>query len=421
MSHTKRGVDITKFIKAASIFGGIALAILAIRSFTAGGINNDECNGLGRNEEKAGYCNISDNNYDQLVIITGNTQNTPAPKIDFEKNDELRLILHDVFYNTEKGNTPKISIVSAAGNNYSIDFDNSKKVANNITASKSNFNRLAKELNSAIKTPATEAGANYMGAVNEANSLISASSENPVIVIVGSGYSDSGAIDFAHDEIIENYNDDKSSLASLLEGSTLKKGSLNGTTVYWYNLGNVVAPQPSLNEYRDTTKEIYKSIFSYMGAKNINLSERTEVSANAKSVESQYTVQPTFVNKLETGDTISINDNVGMFKGDEAVLLNPAEVRDKLASFAKKFKSTINKKLKLTGYIAYCANDSSLALERANVIKSILVKDLGIDESKIVTEGMPGSPSKSKKEAYTCDSPLPDSERRTVVVEVIEE
>lgn len=411
-------------INTTAIFGalgGILLAILAIIGISKLIDNgaNDICHGYGVDTKRGGYCLTSDYDYDQLVIVTGNTQNTPAPEIDFQNDETMATILHDVFYNTESGTNPDISIVSASGDNHSIDYDADYRPSKNTDASNNNLSKLAKSVNKAIKEPAIEAGADYVGGIMEAKNLISSSSEHPVILVVGSGYSDSGVLDFAHDEIIERYKDDPTNITNILEQDRrVESQDLKNVAVYWYNLGNVVAPQPSMNDERNTTQGIYQSLFSYLGAKNTNLKNYNEQSTNAKSVDTDYTVQPTFASALQPGDTVSVNESIGKFKGNSDELLNSDETSQKLKSFARKFNASNNIKLKLTGYIAYCAPGSTLGQKRAVVIKNTLV-DLGVPADLIEVGGEAGSPPENDNEAYSCNSSLPDSERRTVIIRVV--
>ena len=158
----------------------------------------------------------------------------------------------------------------------------------------------------------------------------------------------------------------------------------------------------------------------YLGAREIKLNNYTGVTADAKSVPSEYSVQQTYVDELKIGDTFSVNENIGKFYPDKDVLINPNDVKDKLASFAKRFNPSGSIKLKLTGYIAFCVDEGQLGLSRAETIKRVLI-ELGIPEGKIETHGERGSPPESPNETYTCNSSLPETERRTVQIEVVKE
>ncbi|MBR3052147.1 hypothetical protein IKG60_00815 [Candidatus Saccharibacteria bacterium] len=412
----------TKNVIIASVIGIIAIVLLAIVISSFARPDAGLCRGQGEDPNHAGYCPISEESYDQLIIISGNTQNTPEPDLDFTEDESAAEILSDVFYSSAQGTKPNISIISVSGDNHTIEFDKKSKyiTTGTIEASESNLKKLAKELNKAIKEPASSHGANYTGAIAEAKSLINPSSEHPAIIIVGSGLSDSGVLDFAHDDVIENYYDSPSSIVNTLEKNpSVVKNSLKGVSVIWYNLGNTVAPQPSMNEEKATLQNIYNSLFSYVGADEPEYLYK-EQSSNDKSVDSPYTVQPTFPSQVVVGDKISFNEYVGAFQPDKAVLINSDSAKQKLASFVRKLNRG-DKNLKLTGYIAICVDGATLGKERADAIKELLVS-MGVDEKRISTYGEPGQPPvDGKNESYSCNRDIPDEEKRTVMIEVVEQ
>lgn len=411
----------TAKIIIGSVIGIVAVVLLAIVIASFAHPDAGLCRGQGEDPNRAGYCPISTAAYDQLIVITGNTQNTPEPDLDLMEDESAATVLSDVFYNSEQGAKPKISVVSASGDNHTIEFDKKSKyvTTSTIEASESNLKKLAKELNKAIKEPASSYGANYTGAITEAKNLIDPHSAHPAIIIIGSGLSDSGVLDFAHDDVIENYYDNSSSVVNTLEKNpSVVKNSLKGTSVIWYNLGNTVAPQPSMNEEKATLQNIYNSLFSYVGADKPEYLYK-EQSSKDKSVDSPYTVQPTFASQLSVGDTISFNEYVGAFQPDKAILINSDSAKQKLASFVRKLNRG-DKNLKLTGYIAICVDGATLGKERAETIKSLLVS-MGVDEKRISTYGEPGQPpANGSNESYSCSRELPDEEKRTVMIEVVE-
>lgn len=401
----------------------VVLCVCALGFFIYAGSSSSENSSCGTREEDAersGYCVTSSKDYDELVIVAGNTKNTPAPDLDFTQG-ELYDILGGVFYNAERGATPNISIISVAGSNHTIEYTANHKVAQNIIASNNELKKLGKELNKAIKTSPSESGADYLGAILEANNIISNTSKNPMILVVGSGYSDSGALNFASGEIFNLYWQNTNNITQTLsQNRQTKEGVLNEITIYWYNLGDTVAPQASLNVYKEDAKEIYKLALEYLGAGKISLNNYTGIPADATSVDSGYSVQQVYVDELKVGDTFNVNEDVGRFYPDKAVLINASEVKEKLASFSKHFNPNGSTKLKLTGYIAYCIDEGQLGLSRANTIKSILL-ELGIPENKVEAHGERGSPPESNNESYTCRSSLPETERRTVKIEVVKD
>ncbi|MDO4889234.1 MAG: hypothetical protein Q4A25_00875 [Candidatus Saccharibacteria bacterium] len=416
MSRRRRGkknnTPLIAVLVAAVAIGAI---VYLVSSFSGG---DSGCGSREEDTERSGYCVTTRNDYDELVIVTGNTQNTPAPDLDFTQG-ELYNILGGVFYSAERGSSPSVSIVSASGDNHTIDYKAKYKVAQNIIASNNELKKLGKELNKAIKSSPLEPGADYLGGIIEASNLISNTAKNPIIIVVGSGYNDSGALNFASSEILNSYLQNSDSITSILsQNRQTKEGALNGASVYWYNIGDVVSPQSSMNKYKEDTRGIYTLALDYLGAGRISLNNYTGVTADAKSVPSEYSVQQVYVDELKIGDTFSVNENIGRFYPDRDVLIEPAEVKEKLTSFAKRFNPVSDTKLKLTGYIAFCVDDGQLGLSRAETIKGILI-ELGVPGDKIETHGERGSPPESPNESYTCQSNLPETERRTVQIEVV--
>lgn len=370
--------------------------------------------------DRTGYCSVNSNDFDELVIVVGNTQNSPKPDLDFTTGD-LREILAGVFYHTERGDLPRISVVSAATENRTIDFEVKYKPAQNIRASNNALNKLAGDLTRVLQTPAMGAGADYLGGILEANNLFSNDVKNPLILVVGSGYSDNGVLNFAQDNLFERYwQDDENIVRLLADDASTKRPVLKNRTVYWYNLGDTVAPQVNMNKYKTDTQSIYGLALAALGAQEVRLANYSGISDGAVAVDSPYSVMPTFVDELKAGDSFNVNENVGRFEPDRDVLLNELETEERLKVFAQRFNNRGQLKLQLTGYVAICLEDEKLSLARANTIKRILVK-LGVTESKIMTRGRRGSPPEDDGQEYTCDSTLPATERRTVLIEVVEE
>ena len=403
---------------------GLAVVILAVlilglakSSFSFGA---EGCGTREIDPERSGYCLTNSRDFDELVVVVGNTQNSPKPELDFG-DGELREILAGVFYNAERGDSPAISIVSAAGGNNVVEFTSKYKPAQNIRSSNGALRKLGNDLSRILETPATAAGADYLAGILEAANLISTSAKHPLILVVGSGYSDSGVLNFAQDDLFERYWQNEENISALLaRDRSTQRSSLEGVAVYWYNLGDTVAPQVNMNKSKDDTQAIYEMALTALGAKEINLRNYSGVKSDAAAVDSPYSVMPTFVEELEAGDSFNVNENVGQFEPDRDILVNETEAEKRLRNFAQRFNNNGELKMRLTGYVAYCLENEDLGLARANTIKRVLTK-LGVDEQKILVAGRRGSPPRYEKEEYTCDSDLPMTERRTVHIEIIEE
>ena len=391
----------------------IVLVFILFKDKISIGGGSDKCGNRGVDEDRSGYCLTTNSDYDGLIIITGNTANSPEPNLDFSSG-ELNTILSGVFYGD--GTT---TIISAAGNNPIINTTQSFTPKKNLNASNNNLKKLSKEINVAIKQSPSESGANYFGAILKAgNEIKSKGLKRPIIVIVGSGYSDRGVLNFASDDVLGRYSNSYDAVGLVGGDKSVKEDMLSGATIKWFNAGVVSDPQSKISDhYQALTREIYAELFEYLGASSEILGDTG--TSNFSSVDTKYTVGQVYVERLRRGDTFNVNEDVGKFVPDSNELINREEVKDRLRSFAMQFDNSDNLKLKVTGYIAICTPGSNLGEIRASTIRDLLV-ELGVSYDKIDVYGQPGAPSTNSSEPYTCDSDLPDTERRTVRIEVVE-
>lgn len=396
------------------------LAIFGISKLTSLSSTSSPTPSCEEDPERKGYCLRSSNNYDAVAIVVGNTKNTPKPTLTL--TSEIKEVLSDVFYNTPTNGYMNVTVISVAGDNHSIDFKGRFAPASSLTISENNFKDMFNSLNKSLNQPANEDGADYLGGIIEAYRAIGSSAKNPAIIVIGSGYSDSGVLDFAKNAILDKYQSDPSSIPRLLaNGRGTQEYSLSNASIFWYNIGKVAEPQKSMNKFIPDTKAIYASALDYLGATTTFIDANIPTS-NQSSLASEYYVTPTFATSLTIGDTFEVTENIGRFAPNVATLVTPKdEVKQTLKNFASKFQASKNIKLKVTGYIAICVDSDQLSKQRADVIKDILV-ELGIPADKIIVDGKAGAPpNKGSGKDFVCEdeSSLPDTERRTVKIEVI--
>ena len=164
--------------------------------------------GLGTGQEKENE-QVKPNNtggHDAVAIVAGNVQYSPAPNLENNKN--FKESLSEVFYNTEVGELPNVVVFSATSEPKTIDIKDRYFVgqAANDIATESNLNDLIKGIEMAINTSPTASGADYFACIIEAAEYLK-SYDNPLIIVYGSGLSDTGVINFAFDDLL---NSDKS-------------------------------------------------------------------------------------------------------------------------------------------------------------------------------------------------------------------
>lgn len=415
--QTRNMIIIVAAVLLTVLFGG--------RIFRNDNVNSGDCGNLyDAREEVAGqkgWCTTK-YGYDKVAIVVGNTQNSPVPKIDNKSKE----IIADAFFMADpNSDVLDLAIVSASGDGSSmIDLGGDVQApARNMTATKGTLARNFDIIEEKMKTSPSGDGVDYFNAIQKAASVIRGGTK-PAIIVVGSGYSDGGKLNFASDKLLEKYSDarkvGKASeyISSLFAQDSRYFGNeLEKIDVHWVNLGQVVSPQAPLDDYKMIQENIYRDAFNYLGV------NKFEVGAGELlpgSVDTDRTVKTITPEKVEIkGKTFNIDEKVGKFHADRATLVDERSVKDYLKNnIVNNYKG---EEFAITGYVAICG-DGSLSSDRANTIRNLLVS-LGISKDKIKTDGKPGAPitdpsKESDKGGYTCDSILPETDRRTVKIEV---
>ena len=426
MSSRRQQKQQERMIKTAilAICGTIVAAIALVFGISSLTKNSNPCDLYGDRDEiegRSGWCSTY-HGYDKVAIVVGNTQNSPVPKLD-EKSKE---IITDAFFSANRDDDElHLPIVSASTDNELIDLKGEVQApARNITATKSILKKNFSIIEEKMSAAPNKDGADYLNAILKASSLVKGGKKSAIIVI-GSGYSDSGKLNFSEDKVLENYtaarklSKEHEYITSIFSSDTRFYGNeLDNVDIHWINLGYVASPQMPLQEYEQTEEKIYRDVFNYLG---VNDFETSTESPTSNSIETSHTVKTVIPANVDIhGKTFDINEKVGKFHTDRATLINEQDVRNYLQTNIVDNYS--NEKLVITGYIAICSDSNSLSVNRANTIKNILVA-LGVPAENIETKGMPGSPITNDKEeddkgGYTCNSILPETDRRTVKIEV---
>ena len=335
-------------------------------------------------------------------------------------------ILTDSFFLTSaEEDVLNLPIISASTGNDLIDInDEVQAPGNNMTATKNILEENLSIIEEKMSTAPNADGADYLNAILKASDLVK-SGKKPAIIVIGSGYSDNGKLNFSTDKLLERYttarrmSKEHDYIASFFTSDARYYGNeLNHIDIHWVNLGHVTGRQMPLQEYRQTEESIYRDVFNYLGVNNF---ETGTDRLSSYSINTEHTVNTVIPENINIkGITCDINEKLGRFYPGQSILINEQEVRKYLEeNIANNYN---NERLTITGYIAYCIDTGSLSIDRANVIKNSLVS-LGVPADKIETKGMPGSPISNSNEeedrgGYTCNSTLPETERRTVRIEV---
>lgn len=334
---------------------------------------------------------------DEVAVVLGNTQNTPAPSIE---GDVAKVVTATML--AHKGDdadtlVDSIKFISAVKQPKIISIDDSDIKLRKIGANKTNAERDAKNNIEAISEKLKAAkpsngGANYLEAIIEARDNVKTGSR---IIVIGSGLSDSGYLNFSKKSILTNEEVREEAVAEVQE----KYGSnyLEGYTVEFYGLGDTTAPQEALsNIQKGIVRDIYQDSMRKLGAK-VLVNTRTQV---GQPVETQYSVGTT---DTGCGDINLIYDDEDLkFVGDQAAFVDQAAATKALSAvydiWAKQ-KDTIQA-IQIDGYTAHYPGADSLSQERADAVKAALT-GLGVTADKLTATGKGFGPYETDQQNRT--------------------
>lgn len=359
-------------IKKCLPFIGIGLLVLTILSIlilpsrfeTMG-----KCNDLGLGGDPltllTGSCNKS---FNEIIFVVGDTQNTPTPTVNYP--DYINASL-----NLDKASIYAMSVSNAHRNPKLITDHEEQK---NAKA----FNSATAEYIKEMK--AKDNGADYLAAIQTAAE--SAEDKNKTLIyVIGSGLSDQGLLNFSENNLLFCGSDSEKiaeDIAEHLNDNTI----LRGATIVWDGLGQTTAPQKSLdNQSVVKLKDIYTAVFRQLGASNSNIRFKNKLNSD-KSVDTDSTVKPTGVFFFEVShDDLAFHENTSDFRDSQAAAAELSEI----SAIARQCP---NIPIVITGYMASgnCdsskPNNPSLALDRANAVKQLLVAN-GVQNSIDVVNG----------------------------------
>ena len=393
----------------------IIIGILIYLLFPRLHLNQEQNKSQNQNNETNLNTSNSENQaqYDIVVFVVGNTENSPAPEITVNKN--ISATLEDLFYSTEAGEIPNIVLFSATAEPKTIEIEKKYFLgqAANELASQSNFNDLLKGIEKAANSSPSCSGADYFAAINEALEYVKGY-DNPLIIVYGSGLSDTGVFNFAFGDLITDSGLEKEHVDTILSSDNrFANESYPNVTVNWYGVGQTVGKQPELKEWKKSVENTYKAIFEYFNI--VYKFYSIKVSSNTESVSSDYKVNITSLPIIEENYELSLDERYLSFYPDTAQLQNQPEVEQLLKSVVEKLNKNKSVKIKLTGYQTVCGKTKTLSIQRAETIKSIMV-NLGISADRITTDGVAGPPD-DRTEDPLCGSTGVAVEHRTVVLE----
>lgn len=311
-----------------------------------------------------------------VAFVLGHTQNTPKPVLGSNLLDDyLEPTMH-----LHKGADARelidaITFISAVKQPKRISLSAEGVDLQNIDLNSTNANRNVRHNIEQIQqyidglTPADN-GANYLEAIFAAKSN---ADEGSNILVLGSGLSDTGELDFAHNKILTSEAARNKAVEDIVQ--KYGRGHLAGYTVAFYGLGDTVLPQQQLTErQKEIVRSVYQEVIQGLGGKVIIDSRTLE----GPSVDTNYIVSATDTGCGELG-LVFDNDAI-KFVGDEATFVDPTVARETLGQVKALYDDSGDSvtSIRIDGYIAHFNTPiENLSQLRADAVKSML-SELGV-------------------------------------------
>ena len=270
-----------QLVKILAISGAIAsVAIVLVLFLVIGSItaNNEECEQIylqgtfsfgGTPPCKA----KPDKKYSQISIVVGNTANMPIPKL----SNELKEYIAGSIVSRSEKDVADIQILSVTPEKSVIAYDGYvPKEYKNVKDFNREITDAIEDIESSLRYSPRANGADFIGSMERAAEEMSkcSSDEKCLIIVIGSGLSDSGKLNFPEMGIL---NGDKNTteedidvvLDALNEAGKLDKIFQN-IDIVWQDLGTTVAPQPYLDQSnKNKVQKIYEKILNREGATKV--------------------------------------------------------------------------------------------------------------------------------------------------------
>lgn len=385
------------------------MGFLAAFIFMGWNTSNEQCKAAGFDgAEGWSDCRVDDNyGFSKIGMVVGNTSNVPAPGLTDEVKRYLRNSLAMDAKYTIVSATPGMGRVTAA--------KVTVKDGTDISSFVGGIDKRVTAVAEVLVSAPTADGAQYLEAVRYMSKSVM-KDEKPLVVVIGSGLSDGGLLDFAGNDLL--HKDAQQIFERLVETREITAGEMSGVTVVWSGLGRVAHPQEQLGGAESANlRQLYTLMLEYMGA-------TVEFDDSLPETEPEFEVSKTVaVTPIQKVDidicNISMDESYARFRVESAELINHTETVAKIQQtgcIEELKKSNNNYRLTLVGYQAVCAASKDLSVARATTIKNIFIS-FGIPAEKISVDGVAGPPD-NRTENPRCGSTGVATEHRTVMVKV---
>lgn len=320
---------------------------------------------------------------DSVALVAGNTANTPIPTLTEEADKYIRNSL------AKTEGDLSLNIYSATPSGQRIKLSNLKtKKSGNVGSFIKNSTKTLDEVNSAIQKAADEKGADYFNNIVAAGRSVttSPSIKNPLVLVIGSGLSDTQPLNFANGDLL--HADPVEVLDKLKQSGTVAAGELDGVKIVWSGLGVTTTPQQPLDATeKRNLRNIYMQIFRYMGADFVT--DDTVVASD--SVKTDKPVTPIEVNGISGGVMVyKLGENSIGFKPGTASIQDDTFANASLDVVMTSYQKCRGAKLTIEGYTARPSGvadaTDALSKNRAEAVKKLLVAR-GVSADAVIAEG----------------------------------
>lgn len=376
-------------INPASVFGiiggvlGIG-AIALVLCLVVISDNKSACEKINLGGNIIGCTTDKRYSFNNIAIVSGNTKNSPIPSL----SRAAKKYITNSFVSNKGDLYLSVFSASSAHNKISVSIDSRKQESDTIEETADAINDSYSKIEEAIQSEPIADGAEYLETIIKASKAIKSNSndgDKSLIVVIGSGLSDGGLLNFTKGKPLQN---DVGTLFSKIKDSKeLREGQLDGITILWSGIGEVVLPQNVLGtQEKEVLEELYVMILEDLGA---TVLDYDEIEPSNESVKTNHNV-----NTVETSGVECLWCDAKVFNGDE-LKFGPDSIEisdlqgalEKLNPLIEEMKKNSKEKVTITGYASranHCGpfGGSNIPSGRANTIKQLLVS-YGINEDRI--------------------------------------
>lgn len=331
---------------------------------------------------------------DKIAIVIGNTRNTPSPEISQKISQKIESTLLQHRGSDEYDLLNSIKIISSIKNPVVIDLESIgvkfKEIGNNDSnASRSSKYNIKELQDKIVALQPSDNGANYFESILLARDNIEKGS---TIIVIGSGLSDSGELNFSKTDILTNEQSRKDIIKKLRKVYTSEE--LKGYNVEFFGLGDSAPPQtPLSSKQKSTVRVLYSDLIKSLGG---NVIMHTDT-LKGEPVPTDYVVGTTDTGCGDIG--LVYDDDSLKFYPDKPILIDESSAKNTLTNVKQIYdKYTDNiQKIMVDGYVAHYGGQPNLSQLRSDTIKNVLV-NLGVPESKVLSSGKGYGPYQSDKQ-----------------------